>query len=391
MLRPAMLIAAKDLKQRLRDRSAIVLAVVVPLGLAFILSATIGGAGEGDFTIPVAIADLDGGDVALGFRGLLDDLEAQGLLEVQEAPDAAAVAALAEDGEVSAGYVLPAGFSVAATGSEPTAIEISVNPESDIGADVATAIAQGFASEVTAVQVTISAALASGASGDIGALIDSAVAQGSPIQLQATELEGEGGFDFATFYAIGIAVFFVYFTVQFGVLGLIEEREKGTMTRLIAAPIPPTMILLGKLLSSFAVGVGSMIVLWLATGFAMGAEWGDPLGVVVMIVAAVLSAMGITALVATFAHTAEQAGGWSSIVVVVLGLMGGTFFPISQASSVLANISFLTPHRWLMEGFLDLSAGDGLVDVLPSVGFVVAFGVVTGLIGLLRARHLVTA
>ena len=41
-MRAALTIAAKDLKQRLRDRSAIILAVIVPLGLAFVMNLTLG-------------------------------------------------------------------------------------------------------------------------------------------------------------------------------------------------------------------------------------------------------------------------------------------------------------------------------------------------------------
>ena len=43
MLRVAVAIAMKDLKQRLRDRSAIVLAIVAPFALTFIFAQTLSG------------------------------------------------------------------------------------------------------------------------------------------------------------------------------------------------------------------------------------------------------------------------------------------------------------------------------------------------------------
>ena len=43
-LRVALLIAAKDLRQRFRDRSALIFAIVAPLGLALIFSRLIGPA-----------------------------------------------------------------------------------------------------------------------------------------------------------------------------------------------------------------------------------------------------------------------------------------------------------------------------------------------------------
>ena len=62
-MRAALLIAAKDLRQRLRDASAILIAIVVPLALAAALSATLGRATTAT-TFHLAVADLDRGPVA---------------------------------------------------------------------------------------------------------------------------------------------------------------------------------------------------------------------------------------------------------------------------------------------------------------------------------------
>ena len=43
-MRAALVIALKDLRQRLRDRTAIIVAVIAPFGLAAIFSTLIGGA-----------------------------------------------------------------------------------------------------------------------------------------------------------------------------------------------------------------------------------------------------------------------------------------------------------------------------------------------------------
>ena len=63
---------------------------------------------------------------------------------------------------------------------------------------------------------------------------------------------------------------------------------KGTLARLLAAPIPRSAALAGKLLTSLSLGAVSMGVLALATHFLLGAHWGDPLGVAILIAAGVL-------------------------------------------------------------------------------------------------------
>jgi ABC-2 type transport system permease protein len=94
--------------------------------------------------------------------------------------------------------------------------------------------------------------------------------------------------------------------------------------------------------------------------------------------------MGIMALVATFAKTSEQAGNWQAIIAVVLGLLGGVFFPISQVSGLLSKLSLLTPQAWFMRGLGDLAGGGGPSAVIPAVVAMLVFAAVTGGIALLR-------
>jgi ABC-2 type transport system permease protein len=186
-----------------------------------------------------------------------------------------------------------------------------------------------------------------------------------------------------------MAVFFLFFTVQFGVSSLLDERHNGTMARLLAAPIRPTAILGGKLLVSFAVGVVSMGLLVATTSVLLGARWGDPAGVAVLVVAGVLAATGLTAFVASLARTADQAGSWQAIIAVVMGTLGGSFFPIGQVGGALAALSYLTPHRWFMQGLADLAGGGGLAAVWWPATAMLAFAAAGGGLAVLRSASLV--
>ena len=386
-MRAALTIAAKDLKERLRDRSAIILAVVVPLGLAFVMNLTLGPIADQAFSTDVAIVDADGGAVAQAFSGMLTEIEEAGFITVAEAPDSAAARVMVADDQISTAYLIPEGFSNAVGMNRQAAITVVANPDQPIGAQVGTAMAEGFAGEVDAVRLSVATALALGADDPEG-LGAAASAETAPIVLASSQTEGKG-FDFATFYATGIAVFFLFFTVQFGVLSIIDERETGTMPRLLVAPISKQSILVGKLLASFLMGVASTVVLWLATTLLMGANWGSSIGVLILIVAGVAAAMGLTAAIATFTNTAEQAGAITAFIVVVFGVLGGVFFPVTRVSGAFEVVSRIAPHFWLMDGFQRLSAGEGLADILPALGAIMLFAVTLGAIGLFRARDLV--
>jgi ABC-2 type transport system permease protein len=135
-----------------------------------------------------------------------------------------------------------------------------------------------------------------------------------------------------------------------------------------------------------------MTILVIATTLLMDASWGSSYGVALLVVAGVFAAMGIQSVVTTLAKSDEQAAGYGSIVGVTLGLLGGTFFPLSQAPAAVQNLSFVTPHAWLMRGFGELSGGAGSIgDIFPAVGALVGIGVVTGAIALMRSRTMVVA
>ena len=132
-----------------------------------------------------------------------------------------------------------------------------------------------------------------------------------------------------------------------------------------------------------------MTVLVVATSLLLGAEWGNPIGVGLLILAGVVAAMAVMALIATLARTPEQAGNWQAVVALGLGMLGGSFFPVAQAGGLIEKLSLATPHAWFLRGVGELQAGGGVVDVLPAVAAILAFAAVTGALAFLRREKLV--
>ena len=93
-----------------------------------------------------------------------------------------------------------------------------------------------------------------------------------------------------------------------------------------------------------------MSVLAVGTTLLVDAHWGPAPLVALLIAAAVVAAGGISLLVATFARTAQQAGGLNAVVAMSLAALGGVFIPLSQAPAALATISQVTPHAWFLRG-----------------------------------------
>ncbi len=390
-MRTALLIARKDLSQRMRDRSVFIYGILAPLGLAFIFSFVFGPLDSGTFHAEYAVVNEDGGPIADAFVELLGALEEEGIAtitEVSSAEEATERVARGSDpfagddeGErSSAAFVLPEGLSERVTSGRGGEIVVIGSAGTQLSSQVAYSVAQGFASEVGAVEVAVRTALAhDGAPPDpdaVAALADEAAATELPVALEdvtaATKQLPQ-----TTYLAAGMSVFFLFFTVSFGVSGLLEERKSGTLERLLAAPIDRRAIIGGKALTSFALGIVSMTVLVVATTLLLGAEWGHPAGVALLVVSVVVSAMGILGVVAATAKTQAQAENFQAIISLVLAFLGGTFFSVSQVGGVLETLSLLTPHAWFLRGLGDLRGGE-ISAVYPAVAALLTFGVLTG-------------
>jgi ABC-2 type transport system permease protein len=388
----AFVIAAKDLRQKVRDRSAILLSVVAPFVLAAMF-ATMLPRDEGDYHTAWAIVDLDGGAVAAALHaGPLAALDEADVVDLVPLADPAEARRQVDAGTVGAAIVIPAGFSDAVTRGSPADLEVIVSPDATLSGQLARSVLAGFASRLEATQLAVTTALVTtGTAPDqalLARLVETANAEPDPIAWIASDTADRQA-DTATYFAASMAVLFVFFAAQFGVVGLLAEKRNGTLARILASPIAAHTVLLGKVLVSITLAVVSMSVIVVGTTALLGARWGDPVAVAALIVATALSASGIALLVVGFARNEDQAGGLIAIVAMTLAILGGAFFPMSQAPEGLARLSLLTPQAWFLRGINDLAGGDGIGVVLLPVTVLVTIGLVTGALGLARARRVV--
>jgi ABC-2 type transport system permease protein len=394
MLRTALLVAGKDLRQRLRDRSALVIAFVAPFVLASIIGLAFGG--DDAFKATYAVADADKGPVAAGFTdGVLASPGLRDLVTVRQV-DAGEARALVDRGDADAAFLLPAGFSASVQRGGAATITVLESGENPIAGQVARSLAEAYAAELAATQLAVRTALDTAgqpppAAAEARRLGERAAAGRLPVRLAEGQVGGRT-IEAANYFGPSMAIFFLFFTVSFGARSILAERRQGTMRRLLASTASPSGVLAGKALAAFVLGTASVLVMWLATTLVFGADWGDPVAVVALTVSSVLSAIGVTALVITLARTDEQAEGYSSLVVFTLALLGGNFVYLAQLPELLQRVSLLTPNGWALRGFVDLVAdGGGLATVAAPVAVTLGVGLVTGGLALYRARRMVAA
>ncbi|MFP4634284.1 MAG: ABC transporter permease [Nitriliruptoraceae bacterium] len=380
-MRAALVILRKDLTLRLRDRSVLLFAVVVPLGLTVLFSAVFPD--EDDLEISGAVVDQDGGEVAAGFvDGVLPALAEEGVVSLVEVADAAEASGRVGDGEFDVAWIVPEGFSRAVSTGVDARIEVIIAEEGSLEGEIARGVAQRFATGVE--EVALAIAVATGGDTPPSPELIESIATGAqdgedPITLDALEAGAEEQLDATSYLAAGMASFFVFFVVGSGVLARLEEDQLNTLPRLLAAPIPPSAVPIGKALGSLVVGSASMTVLVAASSLLLDAYWGPIGGVAILVISLVLTAMAIMALVGAFARTAEQASNFQAIVGIVLGMLGGAFFPLPGRGVVFTVLGWISPHRWFLDGIDGIVATGRATAALPAAAAILGLGALTAL------------
>jgi ABC-2 type transport system permease protein len=266
MLRTALLVAGKDLRERLRDRSALVIAFVAPFALAAIIGLAFGG--DTAFRASYAVADADRGPVAAGFSdGALAGPGLRDLVTVRRV-EAGKARALVERGEVDAAFLLPEGLSASVRHGRPATITVLEAGENPVAGQVAQALAEGYAAELAATRLAVATALDTSGQPPTEAearrLGERAAAGRLPVQLVLGQVGGRA-IGAANYFGPSMAIFFLFFTVSFGARSILAERRQGTLRRLLATAAPPGGVLAGKALAAFTLGTASVLVMWLAT------------------------------------------------------------------------------------------------------------------------------
>jgi ABC-2 type transport system permease protein len=82
-MRHALIVCIKDLRQRLRDRTAIVIAIGAPLGLTLLLGSALGGS-HGGSGMRLVVADLDHSVLSSGFVAFVERPSLRGKIQVNQ-------------------------------------------------------------------------------------------------------------------------------------------------------------------------------------------------------------------------------------------------------------------------------------------------------------------
>ncbi len=409
-------VAWKEIQLISKDRGSLAVLFLLPL----LFGSLYGGinlkmAGNGDdptILLDVCLVNEDAGifgaEVAKALKGI-DELQIETFDSVTDAEQRVA------DGEATAAILIPADFTQKINAHTPTAIEVIVDPAQPESASIVTGIMNQVVAEVTIwgeVQYGIRTILdESGVLADASAEVRHGVEaqnlgvimtrlnemrRNPAIVVTSEDLEGakiEGGI--TIFFALmfpGLTVMFVFFTVGMSGASLLNEREAGTLRRLLAAPIPRGAIIAGKMLAYMLLVCLQVVVLFGVANILFDMPLGkSPVALVLLTLVLALVATALGMLVAALSGTAQQADNIGTVLGFVLAGIGGCIAmsqtPLTRTEGFMGVLSSLTPHGHALEGYYRLMAENAtFVQILPEIGILLAMGVVFFLVARWRFR-----
>ncbi len=374
-MRPLLTMTLSDLRQRLRDRSFFIFALLVPIALMFVFNLVFGNAANSELEpTTVAISAPSDDQIAPVFTTVLGQIDTMDIT-IDETTEADARAKV-EAGEADVAIIVPDGFSdamIAGSGADVVAVE---SDTAGLEGVIVLSIVQSLVTQFNDGAVATTAGFALGIPpNELAQVAQDAATAGPAMTLTPGTLSAEQLSPAASTIA-GQAGLFLLFTVGFGVLGLIIEKEQGTYSRLRSMPMTPGLIVTAKALVSFILGAVATAVLLTVGALFFDVSFGSVVVVGVLIAAVVTASTSLMFIVAKVASTAEQAGVAQSILAISLGMAGGAFFPIT-GTGILGTILDLNPIAAFTRGLGISSNGGSLADIGGPLIIMTGFAVVT--------------
>jgi ABC-2 type transport system permease protein len=114
----------------------------------------------------------------------------------------------------------------------------------------------------------------------------------------------------------------------------------------------------------------------LASAVFFQVKWGDPLGIAALILAAVFGAAGWGMLITSIAKTTAQVSNTGSAIMLIFGILGGSFINLEQFPPFMQTISKITPNAWGLDGFTTLALGGTLKNLTEPITALLIMGAV---------------
>ena len=186
----------------------------------------------------------------------------------------------------------------------------------------------------------------------------------------------------------GYLVMFVFMAAANTAETIVRERQNYTLERLLAASVRREALLAGMFGGMLSRGLIQIVLFWTVGVLIFHMDLGSsPAAVILLSLDMVLMSSAFALMLATLARTQRSAGSSATVTSLVLAPLGGCWWPLFITPRWMQFIAKVTPHGWATTGFNKLLVfGGDFSSVVPEMVAVAVFGVIFGIIAVLRFR-----
>jgi ABC-2 type transport system permease protein len=185
-----------------------------------------------------------------------------------------------------------------------------------------------------------------------------------------------------------LALLLLVVTTNLSSMGIVRERELGTLEQLNVTPLRRWELIVGKLLPYGLVGmIDVLLVLAVAIGWFQVPLRGSIWLLLALTVVYLLTTLGLGLFVSTISSTQQQAMMTSMFFFLMpMMYLSGFVFPIENMPAVIQPITYLIPLRYYLVILRSIFLkGVGLETLWPQAAALVGWGVVILSLAIMRS------
>jgi ABC-2 type transport system permease protein len=399
-----------------RDRGALALSFILPIGFFSIFAVIFGGRHDTTPKVKVIVVDEDHSTAS---QRLIRGLEREGSMAVKpkppakdgvEQPDytAATAEAAVKAGTAPVALIIPHGFgenpiSFGAPAANRPNVQLLKDSSDMIAPQVVSGLLQKVAMtampDIMAEQGSkymdryaggftpeqrqrIDAGIEAlrqreGSSGDGPAAGDSNAAM--PIAVSSRDVVGQKKNNgMVSFYAAAIGVMFLLFTASSAGGSLLDEAESGTLDRVLSSHITMGTLMAGKLCFCMLLAFSQLVLMFLWAWLVFKVDFIHHIpGFVIMGVSTSFAVAAFGMFLASICRTRAQLGPLSTLLILLMSSVGGSMFPRYFMSEGMQKAGLLTINAWAIDGFTKVFWRDEPISQLwPQVAVLLGVGIV---------------
>lgn len=187
-------------------------------------------------------------------------------------------------------------------------------------------------------------------------------------ELRATTINGTKPIDSKGYYAIAMMAMFLMFVAAMGGSMMLEEKDLYTYDRHLMAGLGPVQIVIGKMSVIALVAALQIGIMILYGRIVFGVDWGSILNLLLISAVTIFAVSGLGILLCIIGLVTKSyqiSRIFENGLIQVLALFGGSYLPVEQMPQVIQTLSQFVLNGVILKAYLFNMMGYSLEQLKP--------------------------